>query len=62
MKKRGQGGSALKKKRRKMNSFVKLEEVNNSINIVETPVGEDALDHERYPEVDINALKGYRGA
>ena len=46
MKKRGQGGSALKKKRRKMNKFVKLEEVTNSINIMETPLGRDEHEYE----------------
>ena len=45
-----------------MNKFVKLEEVNNSINIMETPLGKDALDHKRYPEVDRNALKEHWGA
>ena len=41
-----------------MKHFVKLQNVNDSINIVETL----ALDHNLYPEVDRDDLKEYWGA
>ena len=62
MKRRGQAGSAVKKRRMKMKHFVKLQNVNDSINIEETLLGKDALDHVVYPGADINSIKAYWGA
>ena len=45
-----------------MKHFVKLQNVNDSINIVERLLGKDALDYNLYPEVDRDDLKEYWGA
>ena len=61
MKRRGQAGSAIKKRRMKLKPYVKLQNVNDSINIEETLLGKHALDHVVYPGVNIAAIKAYWG-
>ena len=52
MKKRGQGGSALMKRRTKQKTFSKLLDIKQSIQISETPLGEDVMEQRSYPNVD----------
>ena len=56
MKKRGQGGSALKKRRTKK-TFVKLGELEKIFEISETPLGEDVLDRTNYLEPNEELIK-----
>ena len=57
MKKRGQGGSTLKKRRTKQKAFVKLGELKKIFEIAETPLGEDVLEQRSYPNVNEELLK-----
>lgn len=50
MKKRGQGGNALMKRRKTKKSFVKLGDLQNIFEIAETPLGGDVLDRTNYLE------------
>ena len=57
MEQRGQGGSALKKRRTKQKTFAKLLDIKQSIQIFETRLGEDVLEQRSYPNVDEELLK-----
>ena len=62
MRKRGQAGSALKKRRTKQKNFAKLLDIKQPIKIVETHLGGDVWEQRNHMNVNDGLITRYWGA